>query len=625
MDVNAPIIPTERELEALQAVVTHGSAGRAAGMLCVSIHTVRARLQRLHDRTGLRTLHQLTAYGVAVGARILALALVASSVYGGLSASADLPLDAVSRVRVVGVPLQDALTALSGEGVRLQAAREYAACKCTVLAEGRSRRQLMAALSRVYGGEWVANGGNPGTLELRRRRGVTEWLGDWVRAREAGRRAARERAAATVLSRLKTCFENVARYDDGTDRSEQGLPNYVWNLPLARFLSTLSEAQLREVARVLADSSPTRSGGDFEESVYALDLAYGDLAPAQQRHLHEWLSGRGVQAGGSPDDLIARSIRRSRVAVGAPMLGSVGIRLSLPGTHAEVEDVAGGAMAGDGLLESIVHQVIFRTLAARQTPTGALLTSQVTAGDGVVPRVSADRPEILERPPIGEAGDYLAVEFLQDAAVPSGFAVVSDYYTRSDRLPFVPQRYKTLRSCLEAAAAKFGLIYRIEDGVLTARHWYWPEREEEEPPSPLIERCLELRRKGGRLGLDEWIGLSRLTAPQRDCARAYRDPQRLLWNELRAARRGREPLGVLASLPEPLRRQASDLEGLPIARLDLVQKRLFEMVMRVSARLPGLTLRVVLEPAPEAGLPRPLREIRLEQAGVESPLVAASF
>ncbi len=55
-------VPTPAEREVLQALVDYGEVPAAAAASCRSPHTIEAHLARLRDATGLRRLHQLTAF-----------------------------------------------------------------------------------------------------------------------------------------------------------------------------------------------------------------------------------------------------------------------------------------------------------------------------------------------------------------------------------------------------------------------------------------------------------------------------------------------------------------------------------------------------------------------------------
>ena len=59
--------PTEREIEVLRAVVRLGTMKAAAAYLHLSRHTVDTYLDRLRDKSGCRTLPQLSQWGEREG------------------------------------------------------------------------------------------------------------------------------------------------------------------------------------------------------------------------------------------------------------------------------------------------------------------------------------------------------------------------------------------------------------------------------------------------------------------------------------------------------------------------------------------------------------------------------
>lgn len=59
--------PSTIELEALAAVARHGTIQAAANALFVSPYTINGRLDRLRNKTGLRHIPQLVAWGIAGG------------------------------------------------------------------------------------------------------------------------------------------------------------------------------------------------------------------------------------------------------------------------------------------------------------------------------------------------------------------------------------------------------------------------------------------------------------------------------------------------------------------------------------------------------------------------------
>ena len=61
------IEPTPQEVQALRAVVQHGTIRAAARALGLSPHTIDAHLDNLRSKSGLRYLPQLVAWGAAQG------------------------------------------------------------------------------------------------------------------------------------------------------------------------------------------------------------------------------------------------------------------------------------------------------------------------------------------------------------------------------------------------------------------------------------------------------------------------------------------------------------------------------------------------------------------------------
>lgn len=59
--------PSQREIEAIQAVATHGTIRAAAAALTLSPHTIDAHLDSLRHRSGLRYLPQLIAWAARNG------------------------------------------------------------------------------------------------------------------------------------------------------------------------------------------------------------------------------------------------------------------------------------------------------------------------------------------------------------------------------------------------------------------------------------------------------------------------------------------------------------------------------------------------------------------------------
>ena len=60
-------LPSSREFEILQAVVSAGTVHKAADLLLVSLHTVDSTIDHLRIKSGCHTLPQITAWAIRNG------------------------------------------------------------------------------------------------------------------------------------------------------------------------------------------------------------------------------------------------------------------------------------------------------------------------------------------------------------------------------------------------------------------------------------------------------------------------------------------------------------------------------------------------------------------------------
>src|SRR5688572_21025378 len=147
-------------------------------------------------------------------------------------------------------------------------------------------------------------------------------------------------------------------------------------------------------------------------------------------------------------------------------------------------------------------------MSAIPTPAGALLGASLTSEGTALPTVVIEVAVLRSQPLESLPSRPMAHEFLLGVAEKLGLNLVADHHTRSTRIEFPPT--PTVQQALERAAEGYHLIIRQEGKYLMARCRFWPDRDDEEPPSPAVEEWLRLKAADQNLPLPAIEQLGRL-------------------------------------------------------------------------------------------------------------------
>jgi hypothetical protein len=140
---------------------------------------------------------------------------------------------------------------------------------------------------------------------------------------------------------------------------------------------------------------------------------------------------------------------------------------------------------------------------------------------------------------------------------------------------------------LEGIAEPLQAVFRYQDGFLLARNIYWPDRDEEEVPYPLVETWLDWKYREGSLPFPEILQIAKLPVAQQNSLGAYNDRILSLRKEVEYLRKQPRIMAILNTFTEKQWAALADEKGLKISTLPLpVQAALGDQFMADSS--PGL-------------------------------------
>lgn len=477
------------------------------------------------------------------------------------------------------VPLSELVAALSTPGTPLAVSTELRECKATVALQRADRQEVMSAVADVFGAEWTPRKDEPGVMELRRQKDVSDWLKSWRAARRQGEAAARAFQENSVLGVWEKAFASLDKAPQMDEQGAEILPDDVHNRSMTRLVQSLGNGVHRQLVRHLSMICSIRAGGEFEPAPAPLMIPFRNLSGPQQKLVRESVSGSSNV-----------SMQGSTLLFGFPDGIALTVEIASPGSADSVHVLAFGSAWGSPKLEARLQDVLLAEMSKKTTPAGALLGAKLVDGK-VVPTLQIESKELSTRALANLPENGLSWEIIMAIAKPAELQLVADYHTLSRRL-LIPDRRGIVNEVLFEVANKMQRAVRQKGSFLLVRNQMWPDRDDEEVPWPHPESWIARKTDGAGLTLDDLSVMGQLPIEKLDGIAGYRDPRIDLRPEVSTVRRNRWVFRLAGVLTDDQRKKAFGKTGLPIRTLSLNQRNFVQQ--SVASPVPITQVRLFL-------------------------------